>query len=132
MNLLERKDFTSAAGLRLTWKLECDALTDEDWATLAYLAVRLAHSGAIPGTAAFQEVRGVPRGGLKLATAIDRLASWSGPGKRLWVDDVWTTGRSLLRCMDRSSDVGIVAFARQPITHPRVAAIFTLHRELGP
>ena len=35
MNLFIKEDFISHAGLPLTWKVECDALTDEDYEALA-------------------------------------------------------------------------------------------------
>ena len=35
MSLFIREDFISHAGLPLTWKVECDALTDNDYEALA-------------------------------------------------------------------------------------------------
>jgi len=35
MSLFIREDFISHAGLPLTWKVECDALTDKDYEALA-------------------------------------------------------------------------------------------------
>ena len=35
MNLFIKEDFISHAGLPLTWKVECDALTEKDYEALA-------------------------------------------------------------------------------------------------
>ena len=37
MNLFQLGNFVSHAGNELEWKIECDALTDEDIETFAYL-----------------------------------------------------------------------------------------------
>ena len=31
MNLFQKVDFKSSAGLDLSWKIECDAITDDEW-----------------------------------------------------------------------------------------------------
>ena len=36
MNLFIKEDFISHAGLPLTWKVECDALTEKDYDCLLY------------------------------------------------------------------------------------------------
>jgi hypothetical protein len=86
--LFQRGDFTLNSGAESSWKLECDALTDEDWDGVAAMArVLVPH---------FSDVVGVPRGGLKLA---DRLKPFAvaGVGPQLVVDDVLTTGGSIGR-----------------------------------
>ena len=62
MNLFQRKFFISHAGLPLNWKIECDALTAEDWKGLARMIMD--HE-----TRSFGSVEGIPRGGLPLAVA---------------------------------------------------------------
>ena len=59
MNLFQLGKFTSHAGKSLEWKIECDALTDEDWECLAKM---------ISDRIMFHEVVGIPRGGNKLAS----------------------------------------------------------------
>lgn len=81
------------------WKIDCDALTDADWANVAWL---IAHR------IKFGDVVGVPRGGLALA---DALRPYCTSGPRLVVDDVLTTGRSMEE-FRKSGDVGVVLFAR--------------------
>ena len=38
-NLFQLGDFTSHAGLPLKWKIECDALTYQDWDCLAQMMI---------------------------------------------------------------------------------------------
>ncbi len=103
--VFQRGDFLLAGGSRSSWKIECDALTSEDWATLAMMAVEqgLTFSGAL----------GVPRGGLLFAEA---LRPYVSDGPVLIVDDVLTTGGSILRLMaEHPGSIGLVAFARGPL-----------------
>lgn len=102
--------FTSAAGLELDWKIECDALTKDDWACIAAVGAR--------SLAPFSMVLGVPRGGLPLAKALEPYCSKSG--RILIVDDVWTTGKSMQDFANNHDGVddwwfGFVAFARAPL-----------------
>lgn len=105
MPLFVQKEFISAAGLSLTWKIECDALTEEDWRTIAAVCAK-----RLP---AFGSVVGVPRGGLALAREMERYVK-NGPP--LIVDDVWTTGKSM-RAVAAKFQLwrGLVAFARGPL-----------------
>jgi hypothetical protein len=100
--------FKSAAGLDLDWRIECDALTDDDWSCIAMLARRIVEP--------FSRVEGVPRGGFALAKAMSGMCS-SDPDLRrvLVVDDVWTTGLSMHRYTSdwpHDSWRGFVVFAR--------------------
>ena len=108
MSLFQLGDFTLASGQATNWKIECDALTDDDWQALAFLISRQ-HS--------FGNVIGVPRGGLKLAGYLWRYVS---PNARscLIVDDVYTTGGSMHKLRDTLPPdryFGAVVFARAPI-----------------
>lgn len=101
MNLFVTKSFIGAAGLELQWKVECDALTDEDW---AWAAARISER------VKFGPVEGVPTGGLKLAAALER---YSTPGRGLLiVDDVLTTGISMEMHRAGRDATGYVLFAR--------------------
>ncbi len=92
VNLFQLGDFTLNSGAKSKWKLELDALTDDDWAALAAMVAQM--------VGPFSSVEGVPRGGLKLAKAletyIDRGLSFV-PSGHLIVDDVLTTGGSMNR-----------------------------------
>lgn len=102
--LFQRGDFTLASGQRSAWKIECDALTPEDWEGLAAMAVE--------NLPAFGSVEGVPRGGLPFA---DALRAYATEGPLLIADDVFTTGGSIEKHRAGRDAIGIVAFARNPI-----------------
>lgn len=88
MNLFQLGDFVLSSGEKSRWKIECDVLTDNDWLTLAQMMRRM--------IGPFSSVEGVPRGGLKLAEALQPFVD-SGSSLHLIVDDVFTTGASLQR-----------------------------------
>jgi orotate phosphoribosyltransferase len=119
-NLFQTGKFTLASGLKSDFKIECDALTDEDWDTIAFHLRDYAEE--------FGEVIGVPRGGLKLARALQKFCdSGNVSGPRLVVDDVITTGGSIRKLMTRPTDVGLVLFARDiDRLPPGVCALFTM------
>ena len=94
-------DFKSHAGLNLYWKIECDSLTDEDWKCLAYMA-----NEKLPN---FGSVEGFPRGGLKFAQCMKKYIT---TGPLLIVDDVFTTGNSMLDHRNDRKAIGLVAFSR--------------------
>jgi hypothetical protein len=117
MNLFQLGLIKLSSGKPSLFKIECDALTPEDWACLAYLG-----SSLVPK---FGEVVGVPNGGLAFAEAMShfsRRSRWPRP--RLVVDDVYTTGGSIRKIM-REGDLALVAFARKPLP-PDIRAIWTL------
>ena len=62
MALFSLSPFTSSAGVTLPFKIECDALTDDDIETLAEMIRQM--------VGPFSSVEGVPRGGLRLAAAL--------------------------------------------------------------
>lgn len=111
VNLFERGRFTSNAGLTLDFKIDCDALTDEDIETLAKI---------IGKSTGFSKAISVPRGGDRLTAALVQYEDIAYD-TILIVDDVLTTGGSMERVkkqvMHDYSDeyediIGIVIFAR--------------------
>lgn len=114
MSLFQRKNFISHSGVPLTWKIECDALTDEDWETLALI---------ISERCSFKSVEGVPTGGLKLAAALQKYCSNKGY-PLLIVDDVLTTGKSMWEHRGDRDAVGYVVFARTNRVPSWIAAIW--------
>jgi len=104
MHLFQLGEFVAHGGQTLTYKVECDVLTNDDWQTLA----RLAHPHLRP----FRRVEGVPTGGLRLAHYLRPYAVMDGG--LLIVDDVLTTGGSME--FQRSGRIaqGLVIFARGP------------------
>ena len=104
--LFIKKDWVMHSGGTAHYKIECDALTDEDIETLAFI---------ISQKGAFTHVHGVPRGGKRLADALEKYRARRGDGVKLIVDDVLTTGSSMeqaKRELGWSDAVGVVIFAR--------------------
>src|SRR3989344_6033868 len=102
--LFENKPFVSCSGIFLPFKINCDALLEEDIETLA---------GIIAKKFQFKKVYGVPRGGVRLAKALEKYLSSAGPV--LIVDDVLTTGKSMEEAKEKFTGedlIGIVIFAR--------------------
>lgn len=105
------------------FKIECDALDDEDWRSLAKIISRRIR---------FSEVQGIPRGGERLAEALWPYASKDPGDPVLIADDVLTTGasfrgyRGLVKA--KNKDVrGVCVFCRQPANKPAwVEAVFTM------
>ena len=119
-NLFVETPFIGHSGGYLPWKIECEALTEEDWACLAKL---------ISKKHAFKEVVGIPEGGLPLARALEQYRR-SDSHIVLIVDDVLTTGQSMdteKRRIDYlpQNIFGIVVFARTT-PPPWVRSIFQL------
>jgi hypothetical protein len=122
MNLFQYGKFTSAAGRELDFKIECDALTPEDWDCLARLIV--------DRVGPFGQVMGVPTGGYPLQDALWKYQK-GGDFPILVVDDVWTTGQSMLNFVKENNINqfdwnGYVVFARVPIINAHVKALFTM------
>ena len=103
MTLLPNKPFLSKNGVRLPFKIECDAFTDEDLQTLAR---------RVSEKFTFGDVMGVPRGGLRFAAFLKQLQT-PGANATLVVDDVFTTGKSMedMRAAVYGMSVGVVIFA---------------------
>jgi orotate phosphoribosyltransferase len=105
MNLFRSGEFTLASGAKSGRKIDCDALTDADWETLAAWAAEV-----LPP---FGVVEGVPTGGLKFASALaDHATLDAATGPLLIADDVLTTGGSMERQRAGRLAIGVVLFAR--------------------
>ncbi len=85
MNLFEQKEFFMHSGEFTTFKIECDALTDEDIETVAYLISKKFH---------FRRVQGIAKGGTRLGIALQKYIT-KDSSISLMVDDVLTTGSSM-------------------------------------
>ena len=121
--LFHSVDFKSHSGLKLKWKIECDALSDPEWFTISQMIMEI----SVP----FKEAIGIPRGGTKLGNLLNQY----GTGKRedpiCIVDDVLTTGESMKefktkRTWRNPADyIGWVVFARTK-TPKWVTALFQM------
>ena len=107
MSLFHKGAFVSHSGLPLTWKIECDALTPDDWDCIASVVARKFQ---------FRKAVGVPQGRLAFARALQQYVT---PGTQLVlaVDDVLTTGASLAGLRETlekegSQVIGVVLFSR--------------------
>lgn len=114
MNLFMKGDIVLSSGFTSDFKIECDALTDDDLECLAYLVSK---------KIGFRRVIGIGRiysGGRRFATT---LLKYSDPLQPtiLIADDVLTTGKSMqdmrynaLMAGTKSEDIkGVVIFARE-------------------
>jgi len=106
-----------------SFKINADVLTTDDWNALAHLALQIVPS--------FGSVVPVPTGGIPFA---DALRPFATEGPVLVVDDVLTTGISILRAaapyrlegkIVTESCILLVAFSRVPQLS-WVHSIFTL------
>lgn len=110
MDLFIKKDWVMHSGEKSNFKIECDALTDEDLETIAHL---------IYSKFKFFRVMGIPRGGTRLAEKLKNYVI-EGEDKILIVDDVLTTGASMEQAkhahhrnlIDADRITGVVVFAR--------------------
>jgi len=87
MALFVDEEFTSHAGLRLGWKIEMDALDEDDWRCLAKMILEYE-------TRPFREAVGIPRGGKLLGDILNESSTGNPDDPVLIVDDVYTTGTS--------------------------------------
>jgi len=102
--LFQRGDFTLHSGEKSGIKIDCDALTDADLDTIAWML-----RDRLP---LFGRVEGVPTGGLKLAALMERYARPAQSGL-LIVDDVLTSGGSMEEQRAGRDAFGAVIFARR-------------------
>lgn len=103
-NLFRFGDFSLNSGKQSFFKIDCDALTDDDIDTLAFM---------IQKELRFSKVVGIPRGGVRLAKSLENWKKQYGP--TLIVDDVLTTGRSMEKEKEKYPEdivIGVVIFAR--------------------
>ncbi len=122
MNLLQYQRFKMHSGNFSDFKIECDALAQEDYDTIAKIIIKKFE---------FSEVHGVPRGGIPFALSLGKHLK-SESKNVLIVDDVFTTGTSMnearnaIENNEEKQIIGIVLFARNP-TPSWIYPVFYLH-----
>ena len=124
MDLFQSVNFKSHSGLNLTWKIEMDALSEQDWFTIKKMIMEI--------TPPFREAVGIPRGGVKLGDLLNEHATGKEGAPICIVDDVLTTGGSMeyfLTQYQRNrrpfTAIGWVVFARTQCP-PWVKALFQM------
>lgn len=122
MGLFNLGNFVLHSGEESHFKIDCDALTDDDIAAVADILASM-----LPP---FAEVYGIPRGGRRLADAIRRYTTTEGRGTLLIVDDVLTTGRSMqeerARRIINRRVIGAVIFARTTLIPSWITPLFIM------
>ncbi len=115
-SLIKYGKFKSHSGLSLSWKIDADALFDSDIVDIAKI---------IHDRMRFSKVIGIPRGGVRLANALQEYVEIGYPV--LIVDDVLTTGRSMEEYRLSISDpiIGVVIFSRG-VCPKWVRSVFTV------
>ena len=108
IDLFQKIDFTSHAGLDLTWKIEMDALSHREWECISHMIRELSPP--------FREAIGIPRGGNVLGKLMNRHGTGKKEDPICIVDDVLTTGGSMVECAETEfkgeNVIGWVVFAR--------------------
>lgn len=89
MNLFNWGEIILSSGKKSKLKVDCDALSDGDIKTLAEMIRVLVGQP-------FGSVEGIPRGGMRLAEALEDFKT---EGPHLIADDVWTTGGSMINAV---------------------------------
>ena len=86
VNLFVKERFIMHAGGISDFKIECDALTKEDYKTLAFLVSRKID---------YKKVYGIPRGGIPFEQELKKYEN-KNSNVILIADDVLTTGTSMI------------------------------------
>ena len=125
-HLFKSGDFKSHSGLDLSWKIECDALSDSEWFTIKKMIMEYSPP--------FREVVGIPEGCVKLGSLLNEHATGDEKDPVCIVDDVLTTGESMEYFLSQYQRnrrlmpfmaIGWVVFARGPCPH-WVSALFQM------
>ena len=108
----------------MSWKIECDALSDSEWFTIKKMIMEYSPP--------FKEVVGIPEGGVKLGNLLNEHATGDEKDPICIVDDVLTTGESMEYFLSQYQRnrrpfmaIGWVVFARGPCPH-WVSALFQM------
>jgi|TARA_Y100001951_G_scaffold27881_1_gene21697 hypothetical protein len=119
IDLFQKIDFTSHAGLDLTWKIEMDALSQKEWECISTMILELSPP--------FREAIGIPTGGVKLQNLLNQYGTGERTDPICIVDDVLTTGNSMNEFLqicgcfgslpNPNTYIGWVVFARNKPPH---------------
>lgn len=122
-SLFQTGNFTLHSGKESTFKIDCDALTTDDWRALAQI---------IHQRYQYRRAVGVPRGGVALANALNEMECYR-EAPLLIVDDVVTTGAAMEEYRQRlysaglKDTKGVAVFAREGANVPEwITPMFTM------
>ena len=108
-HLFQEEDFIGHSGGQLHWKIEMDALENEEWKCIARMITEIE-------TRPFWSAIGIPRGGIKLGQYLNEYSTQNSEHPYLLVDDVLTTGGSMEEYKKKNFEekdvIGWVVFAR--------------------
>lgn len=109
INLFQSGEYRLHSGELSDYKLECDALTWEDLETLALIASK---------ALVWKDVWPIPTGGTPFAASLKKYNTGEATDPLLIVDDVYTTGESMLKvgetALNEGHEIqGLVIFARR-------------------
>jgi hypoxanthine phosphoribosyltransferase len=112
IDIFQKIEFTSHAGLDLKWKIEMDALSHREWECITQMIMEISPP--------FREAIGIPRGGNVLGKLLNRHGTGKEEDPICIVDDVLTTGMSMntyreemdIERWQKSCALGWVVFAR--------------------
>lgn len=122
MGMFQVGEFILASGKKSNFKIDCDALTNDDWKSLAAFVA--------PSLPRFGSTIGVPRGGWKFAEALYEYRTPYAP-IMLLVDDVWTTGMSMRKYIPQDTEWhGVVLFSRCEVLPHNITVLFHLDHKL--
>jgi len=126
-NLFQKGNFVLSSGVHSVFKIECDALTDEDMECIAYMISKKLKFRTVTG------VKGKDGGdtgnGIRLERYLKQYCIENDSLPNLVCDDVYTTGKSLMiAARDIDNAVGVVIFYRSHKECPGwVHPLFTLN-----
>tara|TARA_E500000331_G_scaffold48309_1_gene41227 strand:+ start:838 stop:1257 length:420 start_codon:yes stop_codon:yes gene_type:complete len=123
--------FISHAGNKLNFKIECDALSSDEWDCLASMIMEYQDTP-------FRSVEGIPRGGVPLAKALEKYATGKEEHQPMIVDDIYTTGKSFDDYMEEHYPGNLhawgwkwVVFQRGPTKWSHVGNVKSLFKLYG-
>lgn len=116
--LFEAGDFVLHSGTKSDFRINCEALDRQDIEALANEINK-----RVP---LFGVVEGVPRGGLRIATAMRRYATNNPADPLLIVDDVYSTGASMEEHRAGRDAIGMVIFTRRVPKQAWISALFVM------
>lgn len=126
MNLFNYGEFNLSSGTKSNFKIDCDALTDEDIDSIAQLVSDAIYFNEIQ----FRSIVSIPTGGDRFAKALSKYLTVDEENDMLpvlLVDDVFTTGKTINKYRQKYEYTEtLVLFSRGDHIAEQVEAVFSL------